>query len=61
MLEFIETTLFYLIRLFSSTIEMLFAFLLMNAFFEEKYKSKIPKIKEIKLIKENEDGKNNMY
>lgn len=43
MLEFIETTLFYLIRLFSSTIEMLFAFLLMNAFFEEKYKSKIPK------------------
>lgn len=43
MLEFIETTLFYLIRLFSSTLEMLFAFLLMNAFFEEKYKSKIPK------------------
>ena len=43
MLEFIETTLFYLIRLFSSTIEMLFAFLLMNAFFEEKYKNKIPK------------------
>ncbi len=43
MLEFIETTLFYLIRLFSSTIEMLFAFLLMNAFFDEKYKSKIPK------------------
>ncbi len=43
MLEFIETTLFYLIRLFSSTLEMLFAFLLMNAFFDEKYKSKIPK------------------
>ena len=43
MLEFIETTLFYLIRLFSSTLEMLFAFLLMNAFFDEKYKSKWPK------------------
>ena len=43
MLEFLETTLFYLIRLFSSTLEMLFAFLLMNAFFDEKYKSKIPK------------------
>ena len=43
MLEFIETTLFYLIRLFSSTLEMLFAFLLMNAFFDEKYKSKLPK------------------
>ena len=43
MLEFIETTLFYLIRLFSSTLEMLFAFLLMNAFFDEKYKSKFPK------------------
>lgn len=43
MLEFIETTLFYLIRLFSSTLEMLFAFLLMNAFFHEKYKSKWPK------------------
>ena len=43
MLEFFETTLFYLIRLFSSTIDILFAFLLMNAFFDEKYKSKIPK------------------
>ena len=43
MFEIIETTLFYLIRLFSSTIEMLFAFLLMNAFFEERFKSKIPK------------------
>ncbi len=43
MLEIIETTLFYLIRLFSSTLEMLFAFLLMNAFFDEKYKSKLPK------------------
>ncbi len=43
MFEFIETTLFYLIRLFSSTIEILFAFLLMNAFFEERFKSKIPK------------------
>ena len=43
MLEFIETTLFYLIRLFSSTLEMLFAFLLMNAFFDEKYKSNLPK------------------
>lgn len=43
MLEFIETTLFYLIRLFSSTLEMFFAFLLMNAFFDEKYKSRIPK------------------
>ena len=43
MLEFIETTLFYLIRLFSSTLEMLFAFLLMKAFFDEKYKSKFPK------------------
>ena len=43
MLEFLETTLFYLIRLFSSTLEMLFAFLLMNAFFDEKYKSKLPK------------------
>ena len=39
----IETTLFYLIRLFSSTLEMLFAYLLMNAFFEDKYKSKLPK------------------
>lgn len=42
MLEFIETSLFYLIRLFSSTLEMLFAFLLMNVFFDKKYKSKLP-------------------
>ena len=44
MLQFIETTLFYLIRLFSSTVDILFAFLLMNAFFDERYKSKLPKI-----------------
>ncbi len=44
MLEFIETTLFYLIRFFSSTLEMLFAFLMMNVFFEKKYSSKIPTI-----------------
>ena len=43
MLQFLETTLFYLIRLFSSTIDILFAFLLMNAFFDERYKSKLPK------------------
>ncbi len=43
MLEFLETTLFYLIRLFSSTLEILFAFLMMNVFFDEKYKSKYPK------------------
>lgn len=42
MLEFIETSLFYLIRLFSSTLEMLLAFLLMNVLFDKKYKSKIP-------------------
>jgi hypothetical protein len=42
MIEFIETTLFYLIRFFSSTIEMLFAFLMMNVFFEKKYTSKLP-------------------
>lgn len=44
MLQFIETTLFYLIRLFSSTVDILFAFLLMNAFFDERYKSKLPKV-----------------
>ena len=43
MLEFLETTLFYLIRLFSSTVDILFAFLLMNAFFDERYKSKLPR------------------
>lgn len=43
MLQFFETTLFYLIRLFSSTVDILFAFLLMNAFFDERYKSKLPK------------------
>ena len=43
MLEFLETSLFYLIRLFSSTLEILLAFLLMNVFFEEKFKSKNPK------------------
>ena len=42
MIEFIETTLFYLIRFFSSTIEMVFAFLMMNVFFEKKYTSKLP-------------------
>ncbi|MBR0535334.1 MAG: GHKL domain-containing protein [Clostridia bacterium] len=42
MIELIETTLFYLIRFFSSTIEMLFAFLMMNVFFERKYISRIP-------------------
>lgn len=44
MIELIETTLFYLIRFFSSTVEMLFAFLMMNVFFEKKYKSKIPSV-----------------
>ena len=44
MIEFIETTLFYLIRFFSSTIEMLFAFLMMNVFFEKKYSSKLPTV-----------------
>ena len=44
MIEFIETTLFYLIRFFSSTVEMLFAFLMMNVFFEKKYASKLPTI-----------------
>lgn len=44
MLQFLETTLFYLIRLFSSTVDILFAFLLMNAFFDERYKSKLPKV-----------------
>ena len=44
MIEFIETTLFYLIRFFSSTVEMLFAFLMMNVFFEKKYTSKLPTI-----------------
>ena len=43
MLEFLETTLFYLIRLFSSTVDILFAFLLMNAFFDERYKSRLPR------------------
>ncbi len=43
MLEFLETSLFYLIRLFSSTLEILLAFLLMNVFFEDKFKSKNPK------------------
>lgn len=43
MLQFLETTLFYLIRLFSSTIDILFAFLLMDAFFDERYKSKFPR------------------
>lgn len=44
MFEFIETSLFYLIRFFSSTLEMLFAFLMMNVFFEKKYKSKLPTV-----------------
>ena len=44
MIDFIETTLFYLIRFFSSTVEMLFAFLMMNVFFEKKYTSKVPTI-----------------
>lgn len=44
MFEFIETSLFYLTRFFSSTLEMLFAFLMMNVFFEKKYKSKIPTV-----------------
>lgn len=43
MTQIIETTLFYIIRLFASTLEMLFAYLLLNAFFEDKYKSKLPK------------------
>ncbi len=44
MFEFIETSLFYLTRFFSSTLEMLFAFLMMNVFFEKKYKSKLPTV-----------------
>lgn len=44
MIDFIETTLFYLIRFFSSTVEILFAFLMMNVFFEKKYTSKVPTI-----------------
>lgn len=43
MTQIIETTLFYIIRLFSSTLEMLFAYLLLNAFFDDRYKSKLPK------------------
>lgn len=39
----IETALFYLIRFFSSTLEMLFAYLMMNALFEDKYVSRLPK------------------
>ena len=43
MLEILETTLFYILRTFSSTLEMLLAFLMMNAFFDDRFKHRHPK------------------
>lgn len=43
MLTILETTLFYILRTFSSTLEMLLAFLMMNAFFDDRFKHKHPK------------------